>query len=155
MFTGTGTEQTLHYKIYRNRKLSWTETGTGTETETEINTYKTDKKNFDWLTHNFFYTLKKNDMFWRIDALLISLHKLISMYTTKKNVIKIIHKIQKLFKISANIWTKISAGTETGISVPVPISAGTGTKPNFGRSLIIMYKTVYLIRARKLNWHCV
>jgi hypothetical protein len=28
-------------------------------------------------------------------------------------------------------------GTETGISVPVQISTGTGTKPNFGPSLII------------------
>jgi len=70
------------------------------------------------------------------------------MYTTKKIVIKIIHKIQKLCKISANIWTEISAGTEisdiagteTGISVPVPISAGTGTEPNFGRSLPWMSK---------------
>jgi len=122
MFAGTGTEQKLHYKI--------------------LNRNKTDKKKFDWLTHNFFYTWKK----WHAlkDCCPFNFITYIDKYVhNKKIVIKIIHKIQKLCKISANIWTEILAGTEisdiagteTGISVPVPISAGTGTEPNFGRSL--------------------
>ena len=55
--------------------------------------------------------------------------------------------------ISVHIWTEISAeteisdfaGTETGISVPVLISAGTGTEPNFGRSLMMPLLNVNIL----------
>jgi len=133
MFAGTGTEQKLHFNILnrnRNRKLTWTETGTGTETGTEINTKKLTNFFFDSLTHNCFYSLI-HFINWEV-------------CTQQKNCFNIIYKIQKLCKISAHIWTEISAGTEisdiagteTGISVPIPISAGTGIEPNFGRSLV-------------------
>ena len=63
--------------------------------------------------------------------------------------------------VSVHIWTEILAGTEnqnlagteTGISVK--ISAGTGTEPNFGRSL--PYSTLYYTFAwhnsTAIQWH--